>query len=253
MKPKEIHEKITDLFKKNKLDWITLLLPLDKMQNWALLTSKRLKISRRILSERISELFWSVGYSQLSLGYSLWCLEHCKYPNGVSGVAFFESEIPNAIDIPAIHFCYHLHTSEECLYRCWERITSIVQAICYHNINEKLYFNGLVNKIKNDTRYNINPKLKELSKLEKTWNKVARLRNLSSHQESSPMKLRKIEGKESGLYDPRGKVILCADYSYKNLNSEIPEIQDLYKRLLSSIRTMKEFIDNIQNPTPIKM
>ena len=100
-------------------------------------------------------------------------------------------------------------------------------------------------------RYNINPKLKGLSKLEKIWNKVARLRNLSSHQESSPMKSRKIDGKESGLYDSRGNVILCANYSYKNLNSEIQEIQDLYKRLLSSIRTMKEFIDNIQNPTPI--
>ncbi len=209
------------------------------------MTARRLRISKYDLSEKISELYWSIGNSQLSIGYSLLCLGHCEYPSGVSGMALSEPEIPNAIDISEIHFWYHLHNSKESIYRSYERIKAVLRLVCYPLSNKKIYLNALINEIKNDTRYNNNPKLKELVKLEGLWNEVAEIRNKSSHQESSPMKSMDIEGKESILFGSDGDKINYLAYKYENLNNELQKIKDIFNKLLPSIKRMKEFIDNI--------
>ena len=233
------------LYKKYNVDSIIRKLSIEKMQDWGIRTSKRLNLSGDILQDRISEIYWSVGDLEISLGYTLWCLDYCKFPKGKSGDTYSEGQIP-VIDIPETHFWFHIHNSRECMYRCWERIKSLLNSVCYpKSTDKKLYFNNLIDKIKMDPQFNSNPKLNELEKLGEIWKKVAGLRNKSSHKESSPLKSIKIETKNTGLYNRSGEGLNHIYYEFKSLNNEVKVITDLYKKLILSIKVVQEFIDII--------
>ncbi len=246
MKIEDIHKEITDLFKKYKYPWLTLNLSMKNLHKWSIATSERLKLNEKDFQDAMSELFWSLSHVQLALGYMLIARNSCKFPKGINGTAYQEEDIPS-IGLPEIHFCYHSSFSIECIYRCWERMALVLLKACYPKCSSKFYFNGVVNKIDKDGNYNRNPKLYNLKKQIKHWDKVAGIRNELSHGTgSSPMKNIKIEGEISNIYGLRGERILKGKYSSKNLIEETNKIKDKYLKLLPAMKAVIEFIDNIR-------
>jgi len=110
-------------------------------------------------------------------------------------------------------------------------------------MNEKCYFDDIINKILKDTNLPSNTKSKELKNQIKYWNKTARYRNKISHFESSPMKKVTYEPGLAKIYGSRNQFIPKISYSSKNLINEINELRDVYYRVLPALLVVKEYIE----------
>ncbi len=160
----EIQTEISRLFSKYKIPVITINIPIENLHRWSSEVAVHFNLDDEDFSQVMAELFWSAAHIQLSLGYALIARQDCEFPKGTNGKAFKEEDLPNAIAIPEIHFWYHLYNSYECIYRCWERITSVIRSVCYPTSNEKMYFDQIVNALDEDDNYNKNPHLNVLKR-----------------------------------------------------------------------------------------
>jgi len=240
-----IQKEISQLFGKYKIPAITKNLPPENLQEWSMKVAVHFKLDEESFRQAVTDLFWSVGHVQLSLGYALIARQDCKFPKGTKGKALHEKDVPDAILMPEIHFWYHIYNSYECIYRCWERITSVIGSACYPGLTTKIYYDQLINKLSKDKDYKKNPCLKALTKQIKHWNKAAEYRNKISHGKSSPFRNMTIEGKVSKVLGSDGHPIVYLDYSVKSPINEIKHVVGEYRKILSAIIAMKDFIDHI--------
>ena len=238
-----IQKEIDQLFGKYKIRAISKNLPMPNLQIWATKVSQHFNLDTDGFRQVVTELFWSVAHVQLSLGYALIAREDCQFPKGTKGQALQEKDVPNAILMPEIHFWYHIYNSYECIYRCWERITSILKNVCYPQLSEKRYFDKLVNELIKDNKFNKNFYLNKLKKQIKHWNKIADARNEISHSQSSPFRNLAIEGKVSNELGANGTPIVYLNYSVKSPKKEIEHVVDKYRKVLPAIKAVKNFID----------
>mgnify|MGYP001598418100 FL=1 len=241
----EIQDEISSLFSKYKIPVITKKMPIENLHRWASEVAAHFSLDEDEFSKTMTELFWSTAHIQLSLGYALIARQDCIFPKGKKGRAFRTEDIPNAISIPEIHFWYHIYNSYECIYRCWERITSVIKSVCYPEDNQKMYFDQIVNKLDDDAKYNKNPHLQSLKKRIKHWNKAAGARNEISHGNSSPFRNMSIEGKASDVLGLDGIPLIYLNYSVNSPKERIDEIVDKYKKVFPAMEVMVAFIDNI--------
>ncbi len=241
----EIQQEIDRLFSKYSIPAITKNLPMENLHKWSAQVAAHFKLDGEDFGEVMTELFWSVAHIQLSLGYALIARQNCEFPKGTNGKAFQEEDIPIAIAIPEIHFWYHLYNSYECIYRCWERMTSVIKSVCYPKLNEKMYFDQVINNLDNDSNFNKNPHLIALRRQIKHWNKIAEARNEISHGKSSPFRNMNIEGKVSDILGVDGLALIYLDYSFKSPKENIEQVVDKYKRVFPAMEVMVDFIDNI--------
>jgi len=135
-----LHKEILELFTRYKYNWETSSLPMDVLHEWSESVSQLLLIDNKVFSSNMSELFWALSSVQLSIGYALISRQTCQYPKGIKGEAFSEKEVPNFLGISEIHLFYHLNNSWESIYRCWERLSSVLCVVLYPNEGKKLYF-----------------------------------------------------------------------------------------------------------------
>ncbi len=240
-----IQKEIDLLFSKYNIPAITKNLPMQNLHTWSTKVAQQFNLETDDFRKTVTEVFWSVAHIQLSLGYALIAREDCQFPKGAKGKALQEKDVPNAILMPEIHFWYHVYNSYECIYRCWERITSVIKSVCYPQLSDKLYFDALINQILNNAKFNKSPHVKELKKQIKHWNGIASARNEISHGQSSPFRNMDIEGKVSTLLGSNGIPIIYLDYSVRSPKKEIEHVVDKYRKVLPGIKAMKDFIDNI--------
>lgn len=241
----EIHTKFGELFSKYNIPAITLNMPIENLHRWSSEVSAHFNLDKDDFSKVMSELFWSAAHIQLSLGYALIARQDCKFPKGTNGKAFKEEDMPDAIGLPEIYFWYHLYNSYECIYRCWERIASVLKSVCYPKQNEKMYFDQIVNTLDKDKHYNGNPHLNALKRQIKHWNKAAEARNEISHGKSSPLRNMSIEGKASDLLGLNGLPLIYLNYSIRSPKESIEQIVDKYKKVYPAMKVLVDFIDNI--------
>jgi len=241
----EIQNEISNLFRKYKIPVITHNIPIENLHRWSSEVAAHFNLDKDDFSKVMSELFWSAAHIQLSLGYALISRQDCKFPKGTNGKAFKEEDMPDAIDLPEIHFWYHLYNSYECIYRCWERIASVLKSVFYPEHNEKMYFDQIVKALDNDNTYNKNPHLNSLKKQIKHWNKAAEARNEISHGKSSPFRNMNIEGKVSDILAMNGLPQIYLNYSINSPKESIEQVVDKYKKVFPAMTVMVDFIDNI--------
>ena len=241
----EIQTEIGSLFGKYKIPAITTNIPIENLHRWSSEVATHFSLDKDGFSKVMSELFWSAAHIQLSLGYALIARQDCEFPKGTNGKAFKEEDMPDAIGLPEIHFWYHLYNSYECIYRCWERITTVIKSVCYPNSNEKMYFDQIVNALDEDDIYNKNPHLNSLKKQIKHWNKAAEARNEISHGESSPFRNMNIEGKVSDVLGSDGLPLIYSNYSIKSPRESIDQVVEKYKKVFPAMKIVVDFIDNI--------
>lgn len=239
----EIHKDIIELFKTYKIDWETNRLPMNELHNWSNGVSELLSIDKKIISSRMTEIFWCLSHVQLSIGYSLLSRQTCQYPKGIKGEAYEEKDVPNLINISEIHLFYHLNNAWETLYRCWERLSAVLCAVVFPNNNEKMYFDDVVIKIINDNYLSKNKNIKSLKAQIKFWNKVSKERNKISHFESSPMKKIQLEPGFAKMYNSSGHVLPKVSFSSVNLINEINKVRDNYKRIFPAVIVVQIFIE----------
>ena len=158
---------------------------------------------------------------------------------------FREEDIPLMMEIPEMHFWLHVYNCYECIYRCWERISTVLQSVCFPK-NTKRYFNQIVDDLSKDSRYKHNRSLKKLQRQVKNWSKISEIRNGVSHSKSSPFRNIHIEGVLSSTIGIDGLPVPKLIYSSKNLIKEIEHVVDKYRKILPAIIAMKEFIDTIE-------
>ncbi len=240
-----IQKEIDQLFGKYKIPAITKNLPPENLQEWSMKVATHFKLDEESFRQTVTELFWSIAHIQLSLGYALIARQDCEFPKGTKGKVLHEKDVPNVIAMPEIHFWYHIYNSYECIYRCWERIASVIGNVCYPKRTTKIYFDQLVNKLSKDKDFKKNLCLKELRKQIKHWSKIAEARNEISHGKSSPFRNITIEGKVSDVLGADGLPIVYLDYFVKSPKKEIEHVVDKYRKVLPAIIAMKDFIDNI--------
>ncbi len=149
------------------------------------------------------------------------------------------------IKIPDMHFWHHAYLTVECIYRSWERLTTLLQTATFPDCADKLYFPDLIEKIGTDSRLANNKLLRELCSQVKHYNAVARSRNALSHGDSSPHRELQFAGSISPVLDPSGKLIPKVDYSYADIRERIETLKDHYIRLGPAITAVKEFIENV--------
>jgi len=241
----KIQQEIDRLFGKYNIPAITKNLPAQNMQKWSAQVAVHFNLDAEDFRQAVSELFWSVAHIQLSLGYALIAKQDCIFPKGINGKALNEEDIPHAFDMPEIHFWYHLFNSYECIYRCWERMASVIKSVCYPKSAKKMYFDQIVNTLDEDDKFNKNPNLKTLRKQIKHWNKAAEARNELSHDKSSPFRNMNIEGKVSDILGVDGLPLIYLDYSIKSPKEEIEHVVDKYRKIKPAMKAMIDFIDNI--------
>lgn len=241
----EIQTEIGRLFSKYKIPAITKNIPIENLHRWSSEVAAHFNLDEEEFTQVMSELFWSAAHIQLSLGYTLIAREDCQFPKGKKGKAFREEEIPNAIAIPEIHFWYHLYNCFESIYRCWERMASVIKSVCYPTTNDKMYFNKIVNTIEKDTKYNKNPHLNDLKRQIKHWNRAAEARNEISHGKSSPFRNMSIEGKASDVLGFDGLPLIYLDYSIKSPRESIEQVVDKYSKVFPAMKVVVDFIDSI--------
>ena len=241
----EIHTKIANMFGKYKIPAITNNIKIEDLHRWSSEVAKHFNLDEDDFGKEMSELFWSVAHVQLSLGYALIARQDCEFPNGTSGTAFKEEDMPNPITLPEIHFWYHLYNSYECIYRCWERMASVLKYICYPQNNNKMYFDQVVNVLDNDGNFNKNPHIEALKNQIKHWNKAAKARNEISHGKSSPFRNMCIEGKLSDLLGMDGLPLGYANYTINSPRVSLEQVVDKYKKVFPAMKIIVDFIDNI--------
>ena len=245
MNTNEIQTEISSLFSKYKIPVITINIPIENLHRWSSEVAAHFNLDEDDFSKVMSELFWSAAHIQLSLGYALIDRQDCEFPKGTKSKAFKEEDMPNAIGLPEIHFWYHLYNSYECIYRCWERITSVIKSVCYPKSNEKRYFDQIVNALDKDDIYNKNPHLNSLKKQIKHWNKAAEARNEISHGKSSPFRNMNIERNVSNVLAINGLPLIYLNYSINSPKESIEQVVDKYKKVFPAMKIMVDFIDNI--------
>lgn len=241
----EIQKEIDKLFTKYKIPALTHNLPMENLHTWADKVAYHFKLDNEKFRKIVTELFWSVSHIQLALGYSLIAKESCTYPLGIEGEAFCEDDIPTLMAMPEMHFWYHAYYCYECIYRTWERISSVLMGVCFPLSSEKKYYNQVIDDLSKSQKFNQNKYLKDLKKQEAHWCKIAEIRNDLSHDKSSPFQNSKIEGVLSRVIDIDGLPMPKLVYSAKNLKQEIEQLVDKYRKILPAIKALKDFIDNI--------
>lgn len=241
----EIQSEISSLFVKYKIPAITGKIPIENLHRWAGEVATHFSLDIDEFSQIMTELFWSAAHVQLSLGYALIARQDCKYPMGKKGKALKKSDMPNAISMAEIHFWYHIYNSYECIYRCWERIASVIKAVCYPNNTDKMYFSQIINKLELDDKFNKNPHLNSLKRQIKHWEKAADARNGISHDKSSPLHNLIIKGSISDIIGMNGLPLIYLNYSIKSPKECIDQVVDKYKKVFPAMKIMVDFIDNI--------
>jgi hypothetical protein len=242
----DMHRQITALFDKYDYKWITREMPIDKMRLWALSTERRLSIPHNKLSDCVSEFYWAVSDAQMAIGHALWAHQSCISPKGASGVELCDTDIPKLIGLGEVYYWHHFNYSYECIYRAWERICSMLVVACYPDTTERLYFNGLVTKLRNDHVHQVNPGMRASARMAKYWNKIARIRNVLSHKSSSHFGKIDIRLRSSSILGPDNQPIMYYYYSYPNLLGKLKELKEDNHRFLVLIIHVKEFIDHIK-------
>jgi len=243
-----IQKEIDRLFGKYKIPAITKNLPMENLHEWSKKVAAHFKLDEEDFMQTVTELFWTMAQVQLSLGHTLIAMQECEFINGAQGIAFHEKDVPN-IKMPEIYFWHHIYNSVECVYRCWERINKVIMYACFPNLPEKQakmqYFPQTISALQKNPKYSKNPYLSELQNQIENREKVAYYRNEISHGKSSPMRNMKIEEKASDLLGANGLPLIYLEYSCKSLTEELNSLIDAYRKVLTVIKSMKDFIDNM--------
>ncbi|KAF0140382.1 MAG: hypothetical protein FD122_2496 [Stygiobacter sp.] len=237
-----IHSEIIELFKKYKISWETNKLPIELLQEWSYGAAELLDLDREHIRKRFSEIYWALFSVQLSLGYALISRQTCKYLRGLKGEAFSPNNIP-LISVSEFHLFYHLNNSWESIYRCWERLSSLLCSIIFPNETNKLYFDNTVNLIGSSEDLQSLLKYNDLKKQIKFWNKAARERNKISHRESSPMKIMQTKTDTAHIYGPNNEYIPKVTFTFSNLLNDINNVRDNYYRIVPAVLIVKEYCE----------
>lgn len=215
-----------------------------KLHSWGKYHAQRLGIDEHNFTKCVSTISWAVAHAQLGLGHALIARQSVSFPRGKKSSAYRKDDVPN-LGIADIHFWYHAYMTIECLYRCWERLASLLQIACFPHCSDKLYFDGLVNKIKNNSRLKDNGAFRNIQLQVKHWNTVAKHRNKLSHSDSSPMNEFRFTGDVSRIRGPSNQIIFKIDYTYSDIRQEIDKLKGYYVRLVPAIEAVQKFIENI--------
>lgn len=238
-----IEQEIRQLFAKYK--YPVIIPDMRSLQTWGINTAFRLHLPYDEFTTKVTEVLWAAINVQMSIGYTLIARETCTYPRGTKGTVFHPDDIPNMTKFPELHFWYHLHNARECIYRCWERMTNVLQSACYPGSTDKFYFNQLTEKLRKDPRFEENPLLRSLKKYEKSWSRVAEKRNKLSHGASSPFK-EDYQAEITDLYNARDAFVVKYHYTAPDLNQELEAVRDAYSRVYPVWKVVMAFVDNIQ-------
>lgn len=241
----DVHLELTAQFERFGHKWITRWMPVDKMRLWALQTEHRLRLSHATLREPVSEFYWACSDAQIAFGFTLWAHKFCITQRGAQGTAFREPDIPDLMGLGEVYYWHHYAYAYECLYRAWERLAAMLVAACCPDTPGRLYFDGVVGKLRSDPRHSDNPQMGALMKQVKYWNAVASQRNQLSHKRSSHFRHFHVETTQSRIVGPNSESLFRHDYSYPDLLQPIRTFAADNERLLPAVDTIKGVIDNV--------
>ncbi|MFA4967125.1 MAG: hypothetical protein WC624_02790 [Candidatus Margulisiibacteriota bacterium] len=246
----DIHQEIANLFKRYNYPFLTLEFEMAHLKAWARTQAIRLDININHFVDTISNLFWAIAHAQSELGYSLIARQAVTNPKGETLTTY---DINTSLDfkIPDLYFWHHNYLLTECLYRCWERLTYLLQIVFLSNINEKdTYLNNLIDELAKNSIHRANPKMNALKKLINYRQDVAKERNDLSHENSSPMKEISVEVKPLFGLKLTGSPKYTVSYKYSSVIKIIEKQKSRYIKIGEALKTIMDFTENTN---PIKL
>ena len=139
---------------------------IEEKNMWCDFISGRLNLDANEFWHLNSEFFWSLLNVEISIGYVLVARQSCLYPFGTEKISYDRDDTMPDSGVAEVHYWYHINNARECIYRCWERITNILNYVCYNKKHEKYYYNTMISKISKDKKYSANPKIELLKTYE---------------------------------------------------------------------------------------
>lgn len=251
----KMHDEIHSLFSKYGYPWLTRKIVLPELHRWGEGLSNHLGINDKIIRERISSLYWAISHTQISLGLMLFARQLIPNPKGGIGSLYKPDEIKEILGnpLPAMYFMYFDYSMVECIYRCWERITKLIQSCCFPGDKTRNHFNDLIATMKTYEGFKDNHHFPILKNQIKKWDRIANLRNEISHENSAPFKdLIDFIPAISSVFSASGEYIPKLNYSIKNIIEEIEKLKNYYIEIDDVFLITRNFLDNVAQPLAIE-
>jgi len=177
---------------------------------------------RETLHKKLKLLYWAVQGVQIELGYMLFHQE--SYNN------FKRNKNPEGLELSYMTFMHHHFLAIECIYRCWERVTHILNYINTGLDKKNGYYTQIVCDIEKSE--NVDEALiVELKKHQRHWNRIAELRNNYSHEYSSLIDGISFQVQFSKILDSSGAPMIKIKEKRKHLNSVFTDVRKKYDYL----------------------
>jgi hypothetical protein len=248
----KINDEIVRQFNKRKVVPYSAQLDFPEMLNWSEVIGNKYGLEKENFEKYVKEIFWVFTSIELSLGYSFIALSDTQNPSGKKGMALEKNDIPDS-KLGDIHFWYHLYNAWESIHRLWERIVSVLMVRLTPSLKTKYYYDGYVNRLKTIDSLSSQSEILDLDKYNKSWNKIASMRNNASHEVSNPCLNFNINADFSPILGKDGEQIIKYNFQFPNLKQEIDTIINSYnksyklfvvvKRICeSNIRANKEIV-----------
>lgn len=215
----EIHQAAQMELAKREIRPYSSRMDFQKMLRWAESVAKREQLDLAEFERYVKEIFWGLSSLDLNLGYTLLSLKETSYPSGKTGSSNTPKKIDRDFSLADIHYWYHISNCWESIYRIWERIVSVLRIRITPNLRKKLYFDGFSHLIL-EREIIFKAEANELKRFNKSWNKIAFIRNQISHGTFNPVNNFKIELTNAEL-KASGEISYIANYEFPNLKQEV--------------------------------
>ena len=180
MNAEELQAEIARAFSGAKCPALTHSFLLRDLHEFGAKHATRIVCDQRSMQDRLSDVWWAIASAQLSLGYVFLAKPWVSRLRGAEQTVYNVQHLQYD-GVGDIHFWHHANLSYESIYRVWERLANLLRLVIAADPKEKFYYDGIVDVIGSDARYNRLSAYKTLRKQLSHWNTIARERNKLSH------------------------------------------------------------------------
>ncbi|HAT1756802.1 TPA: hypothetical protein I8Y95_000967 [Legionella pneumophila] len=193
-----------------------------------------------ILYEKLKLMYWAVAGLQAEIAY--------LYIYYESFMKFKTEDNWEQLNLSLMLFSHHHFASVECVYRCWERFTHILNYLHTKNDKKEGYFGDAYKIIKDSGRYSTRL-IKRLKSHQKHWDSISGKRNHYSHEYSKLIDGITYHFKISPILDIHGQPIIKSRTEYPPFKSTISYINQEYLYLKEIKKSINCVILDILNQT----
>ncbi|RJQ65860.1 MAG: hypothetical protein C4519_27015 [Desulfobacteraceae bacterium] len=242
----DLQAHISTKFQKLGYPIATIKFDLPILDRFAFENARRLNLEIDAAVERARNVWFAIASIQISVGYLLVSVDSAKFPRGHKQSVYDLKDLEVDINIGDLHFWYHHNTAVECAYRVWERLSTLIKYFLkIDEKEERLYFSGLMQRLKRDSIYDDLPFFRSLYKQIDHCSKITGERNNISHQVCRLFGEDKVETFDLPIIKNDGTRFRKLNKETCDLFQVIDNVCSKYKQCISGVENTLGFIKEL--------